>query len=157
MCLQKKQYSKAIEYLSDAVKGVTTVKDIYKANLFLGHAYNGNKSYSAARSAYNAAAEADRTKGDPYRYIAMLYAASSSTASDDNVNGRSAYWAAVDKLVKAKSVDSSEENVKACNDMISRYSAHFPKQSDAFMAGLQNGQRMTVPGWIGESTTVRTR
>ena len=59
--------------------------------------------------------------------------------------------------MKSKSVDSSEENVNACNAMISRYSAHFPKQSDAFMAGLQNGQRMTVPGWIGESTTVRTR
>jgi tetratricopeptide (TPR) repeat protein len=157
MCLQKKQYAKAIEYLSDAVKGVTTQKDKYKAYLFLGHAYNGNKSYSAARTAYNNAAEADRTKGEPYRFIASLYASSASSASDDNINGRSAYWAAVDKLVKSKSVDSSEENVNACNAMISRYSAHFPKQSDAFMAGLQNGQRMTVPGWIGESTTVRTR
>ena len=157
MCLQKKQYAKAIEYLSDAVKGVTTQKDKYKAYLFLGHAYNGHKSYSAARTAYNNAAEADRTKGEPYRFIASLYASSASSASDDNINGRSAYWAAVDKLVKSKSVDSSEENVNACNAMISRYSAHFPKQADAFMAGLQNGQRMTVPGWIGESTTVRTR
>ena len=156
MCLQKKQYSKAIEYLSDAVKGVTTVKDKYKANLYLGHAYNGNKSFSAARNAYNAAAEADRTKGEPYRFIAQMYAASASSASEDNVNGRSVYWAAVDKLNKSKSVDSSEENVNACNTMISRYSAHFPKQTDAFMAGLQNGQRFTVPGWIGESTTVRT-
>ncbi len=156
MCLAKKEYSKAIEYLKDAVEGVAD-KDKYKAYLYLGHAYNGAKSYSAARSAYNAAAEADRTKGEPYRFIAQLYAGSSSTASEDNVSGRSAYWAAVDKLNKSKSVDPSEENVEACNALISRYSAHFPKQTDAFMAGLENGNRFTVPGWIGESTIVRTR
>lgn len=157
MCLQKKEYSKAVEYLGDAVKGVTTQKDKYKAYLYLGHAYNGLKSFSAARNAYNNAAEADRTKGEPYRFIAQLYAASASSATEDNVNGRSVYWAAVDKLQKSKSVDSSEENVNACNTMISRYSAHFPKQADAFMAGLENGNRFTVPGWVSESTTVRTR
>ncbi len=157
MCLQKKEYSKAVEYLGDAVKGVTTQKDKYKAYLYLGHAYNGLKSFSAARNAYNNAAEADRTKGEPYRFIAQLYAASASSATEDNINGRSVYWAAVDKLQKSKSVDSSEENVNACNTMISRYSAHFPKQADAFMAGLENGNRFTVPGWVSESTTVRTR
>ena len=156
MCLAKKEYTKAIEYLSDAVKGVAD-KDKYKAYLYLGHAYNGAKSYSAARAAYNNAAEADRTKGEPYRMIAMLYASSASSASEDNVGGHSVYWAAVDKLVKSKSVDSSEENVEACNRMISSYSARFPKQTDAFMAGLENGNRFTVPGWIGESTVVRTR
>jgi predicted Zn-dependent protease len=156
MCLSKQQYSKAVEYLSDAAKGVEG-KDKYMAYLYLGHAYNGMKSYSAARNAYNSAAEADRTKGEPYRMIAQLYAGSTSSAQEDNVGGRSVYWAAVDKLQKSKSVDSSEENVNACNQLISRYSAHFPKQTDAFMAGLENGNRFTVPGWISESTTVRTR
>lgn len=157
MCLIKKDFSKAIEYLSDATKGVTTQKDKYKAYLYLGHAYSGAKSYSLARTAYNNAAEVDRTKGEPYRMIASLYAASASSASEDNVNGHSAYWAAVDKLNKSKSVDPSDENVEACNRMISSYSARFPKQTDAFMAGLENGNRFTVPGWIGESTIVRTR
>ena len=156
MCLSKKQYSDAIKYLSDATKGVEG-KDRYMAYLYLGHAYNGAHNYSAARSAYNSAAEADRTKGEPYRMIAQLYAGSSASASEDNVGGRSVYWAAVDKLQKSKSVDSSEENVNACNTLIGRYSAHFPKQTDAFMAGLENGNRFTVPGWIGESTIVRTR
>ena len=154
--LQKKEYSKAIEYLKDAVEGVTTQKDKYKAYLYLGHAYNGARSYSAARTAYNNAAETDRTKGEPYRMIASMYASSASSATEDNINGHSVYWAAVDKLVKSKSVDSSEENVEACNRLISAYSSRFPKQGDAFMAGLENGNRFTVPGWIGESTVVRT-
>ena len=156
MCLSKKQYADAISYLNDAVKGVAD-KDKYKAYLYLGYAYFGQKSYSAARTAFNNAAEADRTKGEPYRMIATLYASSTGSAAEDNISGRSVYWAAVDALNRSKSVDPSEENVEACNKAISSYSAHFPKQADAFMAGLENGKSFTVPGWIGVTTTVRTR
>lgn len=156
MCLQKKQYSKAVEYLSDAAKGVAD-KDKYLAYLYLGHAYNGMKSYGAARTAYNNAAAADVTKGEPYRMIAGLYASSASSATEDNVSGRSVYWAAVDALNRSKSVDPSEENVEACNKAISAYAAHYPSKTDAFMAGLENGKSFTVPGWVGVTTTVRTR
>lgn len=156
MCLSKEQYSKAIEYLNNAVKGVDG-KDKYTAYLYLGHAYAGQKSYSAARTAYNNAAASDATKAEPYMRIAILYGSSTGSAQEDNVNGRSAYWAAVDALNQAKRVDPSEENVESCNKLINTYSAHFPKQTDAFMAGLQNGARFTVPGWIGVSTIVRTR
>jgi hypothetical protein len=156
MCLSKKQYNDAIQYLRDAAKDLTG-KDKYLAYLYLGHCYNSTNSYSAARKAYLDAAEADHSKGEPYRMIAQLYAATASSASEDNFNGCSAYWAAVDKLNRAKSIDPSEENVKACNALISRYSAHFPKTAAAFMAGLENGKSFRVPGWIGETTTVRTR
>lgn len=156
MCLSKEQYGDAVKYLTDATKGVEG-KDKYTAYLYLGHAYAGQKSYSAARTAYNNAAATDATKGEPYMRIAILYGSSTGSASEDNVNGRSAYWAAVDALNKAKSVEPTEENIEQCNKLISTYAAHYPKQTDAFMAGLQNGARFTVPGWIGVSTTVRTR
>lgn len=156
MCLSKEQYSKAVEYLNDAVKGVEG-KDRYTAYLYLGHAYAGQKSYSAARTAYNNAAEVDATKGEPYMRIAILYGSSTGSATEDNVNGRSAYWAAVDALNKAKSVEPTEENIEQCNKLISTYAAHYPKQTDAFMAGLENGKSYRVPGWIGVVTTVRTR
>ena len=156
MCLSKEQYSKAVEYLNDAVPGVEG-KDRYTAYLYLGHAYAGQKSYSAARTAYNNAAAVDATKGEPYMRIAILYGSSTGSATEDNVNGRSAYWAAVDALNKAKSVEPTEENIEQCNKLISTYAAHYPKQTDAFMAGLENGKSYRVPGWIGVVTTVRTR
>ena len=73
------------------------------------------------------------------------------------MNGHSAYWAAVDALNRSKSVDPSHENVETFNRLISAYAAHFPKKADAFMAGLENGKSFTIPGWIGVTTTVRTR
>ena len=156
MCLSKEQYGKAVEYLNDAVKGVEG-KDKYTAYLYLGHAYAGQKSYSAARTAYNNAAATDATKGEPYLRIAVLYGSSTGSAQEDMMNGRSAYWAAVDALNQAKRVDPSEENIEQCNRLISTYSAHFPKVTDAFTLNLKNGDRFTVPGWIGVSTIVRTR
>ena len=157
MCLSKSLYSDAIRYLNDAVSGVDNSKDKYTAYLYLGHAYAGQKSWSAARTAYNNAAAVDATKGEPYLRIAILYGSSTASASEDNMKGHSAYWAAVDALNKAKAVDPSEENVEQCNKLIATYSAHFPKIADAFTAGLENGQRFQVPGWIGVVTTVRTR
>ncbi len=156
MCYIEKQYSEAIHYLTDATKELEG-KDKYTAYLFLGHCYSNTHSYSASRSAYLSAAEVDRTQGEPYRFIAQLYAASASTASDDNLGGLSVYWAAVDKLQRSKAVDPSEENVKECNALIARYSSHFPKTAAAFMAGLESGSSFRVPGWIGETTTIRTR
>lgn len=156
MCISKKQYGDAVKYLNDAIQGVSG-KDKYNAYLFLGYAHSGANNYSAARTAYNNAAAADATKGEPYMRIAMLYGSTFRTASEDNVGGRSAYWAAVDKLQRSKAVEPTEENIEACNQLINSYSAHYPSKTDAFMAGMENGQRFTVPGWIGETTTVRTR
>lgn len=156
MCISKKQYSDAVKYLNDAIQGVSG-KDKYNAYLFLGYAHTGAKNWSAARTAYNNAAAADATKGEPYMRIALLYASTVSSASEDNVGGKSAYWAAVDKLQRSKSVEPTEENIEACNSLISSYASHFPSKTDAFMAGLENGKAYRVPGWIGETTIIRTR
>lgn len=156
MCVAKKKYSKATEYLQEATKGITETKDLYKAYILLGLAYGGQNSYSAARSAYYKAAEVDPTKGEPYLQIAQLYAGSARSI-EDGMNGRSAYWAAVDKAVKAKNVDSSPETVEIANKLIGTYSANYPKKNDAFMLDLIDGQSHHVGGWIGESTIVRTR
>ena len=96
------------------------------------------------------------SKGEPYRLIAQLYA-SGARAVSDGMGGRSAYWAAVDAARKSINVDDSPENVEAANNLIRSYSGHFPKQDEAFMLYLIDGNSFTVPGWIGVSTTVRTR
>lgn len=156
MCLGKKQYGKAVEYLQDALKNLTEKKDRYKAYIFLGRSYAGQGSYSAARTAYLSAAEIDRTKGEPYYLLAIAYASSYRTI-DDGMGGHSAYWAAVDELRHAKQVEPSEEFSAAMDKLISTYSSYFPKKKDAFMLDLIDGKSYTIPGWIGKSTVIRTR
>ena len=103
MCISKDKFSDAINYLKDAIDGLST-KDKYTAYMQMGIAYYNLKQYSAARTAFNNAAATDATKGEPYRMIAVLYGSSTGSATDDNVNGRSVYWAAVDVLQQAKRV-----------------------------------------------------
>ena len=155
MCYQKKRYNDAAKYINDAIEGADD-KDKYNMYILQGLCYANNNSYSAARSAYNKAADMEPSKGEPYRLISQLYA-SGARAVSDGMGGRSAYWAAVDAARKAISVDGSPENVEAANRLISSYSGHFPKQDEAFMLDLIDGNSFTVPGWIGVSTTIRTR
>ena len=155
MCYQKKRYNDAAKYINDAIEGAED-KDKYNMYILQGLCYANNNSYSAARSSYNKAADMEPNKGEPYRLIAQLYA-SGARAVSDGMGGRSAYWAAVDAARKSINIDGSPENVEAANRLISSYSGHFPKQDEAFMLDLIDGNSFTVPGWIGVSTTVRTR
>lgn len=154
----KKQYSKAAEYFQEAANNLTEDKDKYKAYIRLANAYSAAHSYAASRSAAYKAANLDPTSGEPYMIIANLYAASAgSCCGDSPVMKRVAYWAAVDKAVKARNVDNSPEIQERASKFIGTYSAHFPKKTDAFMENIIDGQSFYVGGWIGETTTVRTR
>lgn len=155
MCYNQKNYSDAAKYVGEALDGAEE-KDKYNMYILQGLCYANSNSYSAARNAYNKAMAQAPGKGEPYRLLAQLYA-SSIHSIDDNLGGRTAYWAAVDAARKAIAVDDSPENVEAANRLISSYSAHFPKKDAAFMEDLIDGKSYTVPGWIGVSTTVRTR
>ena len=154
MCYNKEKYSDAAKYVTDAIAGAED-KDKYNMYILQGLCYGNTNNYSAARASYNRAAEMNPNKGEPYRQIAQLYAKGAKAISD-GMGGRSAYWAAVDAARKALSVDDSPENVEAANRLISSYSGHFPKQDEAFMLDLIDGNSYTIPGWIGVSTTRRT-
>ena len=155
MCYNKDRHNEAAKYINDALAGAED-KDKYNMYILQGLCYTNTNNYSAARTAYNKAAEMEPSKGEPYRLISQLYAKGAKAVSD-GMGGRSAYWAAVDAARKAITVDGSPENVEAANRLISSYSGHFPKQDEAFMLDLIDGNSFTVPGWIGVSTTIRTR
>lgn len=156
MSVSKEQFDKAEGYLTDAVKGLTEPKDLYKAYILLGHSQAARKAYSAARTSFYKAAEIDPTKGEPYINIANLYAQSARMV-DDGMNGRSVYWAAVDMARQATKHDVSDATAEIVNKMVGTFASYFPKKTDAFMLNLIDGQSYTVGSWIGATTVVRTR
>ncbi len=157
LCLNNKQYSKAADYFQEAANGLEKDEDKFKAYLRLANAYAGAHSYSAARSAAYKAAGLNPNSGEPYLIIASLYASSSSSCGDTPAMKRAGYWAAVDKAVKARNIDPSPDVQARANKLIGQYSSRFPSKEDAFMENLIDGHSVTVGGWIGETTTVRTR
>jgi hypothetical protein len=153
MYLQKKSYSTALKYFEDAVQYSSNNTQKAKYEYMIATIYSSymNNS-SAAREHARKSLQYNPNQGKPYILIGKLYAG--SRVSSDPVLAKAVYWVAVDKFVKAKSVDPSCAG--EANGLIARYSKYFPEDKEIFMhPDINKGSSYTVGGWIGESTIVR--
>ena len=110
------------------------------------------KQLSKAKQYALKAISLDGNNGKPYILIANMYA-SSPNWSDEAALNKCTYFAVIDKLQKAKSVDPSV--AEEANKLIGTYAAHTPKDADLFFLSLKKGDSVTIGGWIGETTTIR--
>ena len=110
------------------------------------------KKLSQSRTYAQKAISYNDNYGAPYILIANLYATSPNW-SDESALNKCTYFAVIDKLQRAKSVDPSVAD--EANKLIGTYSRHTPQAKDLFMLGYKSGDRITIGGWIGETTTIR--
>ena len=149
----KKDKATALKYFKEAVSLETDNSSKSKMQVKIASIYREQGNYTASRDAAKAALNYNPNNSTAYILIAMLYAEYNSTISDDGTIRQTAFWAAVDKLEKAKAVDPScAANV---NKMIKNYKEVFPSKTELFMRSIKDGDSYTVPGWIGEKTVVR--
>lgn len=148
----KKDYNKAISYFEEAIALEENNVEKSKLQMKVAAIYNELGNYTRSRSAAQTALNYNSSNSSAYILIALLYAQHSTVIDDDPVIQKTAYWAAVDKLERAKAVDPS--SAASVNKMISGYKANFPPKSELFMRNI-TGDTYTVPGWIQEKTTIR--
>jgi tetratricopeptide (TPR) repeat protein len=154
MFIRLEQFSKAVPYLQDAANGLTDTDQKADAFYMLAETYRNLRNYSAARTNALKVTELRPNDGKPWILIGDLYVASAGSCGDDKVTSKAAYWAAVDKYYKAKSVDESVSDI--ANSRISSYSGAFPTTEDIFFFGYKKGDSYRVECWINETTTVRS-
>lgn len=151
----KKDYSTAIKYYQEAVnlEKDKSAKASYYYNI--AAIYSMLKNYEASKSAALKCLQFDPTEGNAYILIAQLYVGYRQSISEIPAVQNTAYWAAVDKLEKAKSVDPGV--AAKANTLISQYKQYYPDKQEMFMRGInvKAGSTYKVPGWINETTTVR--
>ena len=148
-----RKYSEAATFFDQATKTENNDRK-YRAYRNLAFCYQNMGSLGRARDIARRAAQVDPTAGEPYLIIAQLYAASASQFTDEVERG-AVYCAAVDKCFKAKSIDPSVAD--RANRLIGSYTAGFPKAETIFFNDFSEGQTIHVGGWIGETTTLRSR
>lgn len=112
----------------------------------------GNKPQ--ARSIAYESLRYNPNQGYAYMLIASIYAETRNCGAS-KIENASVYWAAVDKYQQAKNVDPAL--AQACNKQIAYLSQLFPLTEEVFFQDLQKGDSFTVPCWINEKTTIRTR
>ena len=152
MYYKKGDIDKSIQYFDNAIE--LEQDPIQKADYCYTAAQIlfGNKQLSKAKQYARKAIEANGAFGKPYILIAQMYA-SSPNWSDESALNKCTFFAAIDKLQKAKSVDPS--CAEEADKLIRSYAAYTPKDEDLFFIGLKKGNAVTIGGWIGETTTIR--
>ena len=153
MFIKKKQFSKSKGYIQKSID--LEEESEVKADLYFKLAsiilMEGN--LSAAKKNALAAIKNKPNWGKPYLLIGKCYAAAHKTFKGKAYEKQALYWVAVDKFMKAKSVDS--ECATEANQLIKTYSKYFPAKEEAFMQGLKEGGTHKIGSWINETTKVR--
>lgn len=152
MYYKKGDIDKSVNYFDQAIE--LEQDPIEKAN----NCYNvavvlmSKKQYAKAKQYANKSISLNNENGKAYILIAQMYAAS-PTWSDESALNKCTYFAVIDKLQRAKSIDPSVE--EEANKLIRTYSGYCPKDEDLFFLGLKKGDTVNIGGWIGETTKIR--
>lgn len=152
MAYKKNDYEGAVKFFDEAI-GMET-DNAKKADLSYRAAaiLSAAKRLSQSRSYAQKALSYDESFGKAHLLIATLYAGSPNW-SDESALNKCTYFVVIDRLQRAKAVDPSL--TEEANRLIGTYSRYTPAAADLFMLGYKAGDRITVGGWIGETTTIR--
>jgi len=144
--MAKKYYTEAIEQEEDLRR---------KANDYMGLAYVNQKmgQLSAAKTSCLKAGQLRKDWGNPYLYLATIYADAAGTCGSNAVEKNAVYWAAINKLTYARSIDP-EVSAKA-SKLINAYSQAVPDKGVAFQLGYKEGDVVNIGCWINEKVTVK--
>ena len=152
MYYKKGDYDNAVKFFDEALSKETD--NIKKAEMAYATAaaLMQAKKLSQARSYCQKAISFNENYGEPYILLAQMYG-SNPNWNDEPALNKCTYFVVIDKLQRAKAVDPSV--TEKANELISTYSRHTPQAKDLFMLGYKAGDRITIGGWIGETTTIR--
>ena len=152
--------TKAVMYYTKAVMYYTKAADLapddnakYDIWIKLAKTAKNNGQYATVRDYARKALAINPNSGEAYILIGDAYAASATSCGTGDLGSGGVYLVAVDKYVKAKSVDGSVAD--DAQGKINKWTAYFPNKEDAFFKRINVGDSYRVGCWIGESTTVR--
>ncbi|MDX1665949.1 MAG: hypothetical protein R3350_01915 [Saprospiraceae bacterium] len=152
--LQKEgKYQEAVARYREAIK--VAENDDAKAQYYYSIAFIQTwqfGQYGDARRNARKASDLKEGWGKPYILIGDMYAKSSRSCGDD-WDSRIAILAAMEKYRYARSIDDAIAD--DANRRISQYYDAMPDRQEGFMRGIQEGQRVSVDCWIGETVTVK--
>lgn len=152
MYYKKGDYEQSVKYFDEAL--ATESDDLKKSEMAYATAAAllAAKKYAQARSYCQKSISFNENYAEPYILMAQVIAAAPNWSEEPALN-KCTYFLVIDKLQRAKQIDPNCAD--RANELISTYARHTPAAKDLFMLGIKQGDRVTIGGWIGESTTVR--
>ena len=154
MCIKKEDYAGAVEYYKQALSLVANEEDKADYLYRMANVYVAMKNYQQGAAYAQQALDINAEDGRCYLLLGICYA--SAKIYDDPILQRSVFWVACDMFRKAKTVDAS--CTSDANKLIATYSQYFPSKEDVFFhRDLNEGAPFRVGGWVGKTTTCRSK
>jgi len=150
--MKKGQTTKAMDYFKQAIDQETNPYKKAKSLLRVAQILYKKGRKSEARGYAYKALKFQPTMGKAYLLIASMYASSANSCGNDVVSKRMVYVAALNKAIKAKSIDPSVSSL--ANKFIRAYSKNVPTKKDLFVAGINSGSMHRIGCWINETVRV---
>lgn len=157
--VKKENYNQAIEYFNEAMSLVEPTSESdslrYEYQLIITGLYVTTGKYSDAKASALKAMQFNPNEGDPYIILAQIYVdPSHNPYKDDAILSKTVYWAAVDKLERAKAIDP--ECADRAQALINQFRKYYPSKEDVFFKPeLKIGETFHIGGWINESVRCR--
>ena len=154
--LQEGEYQKSITEFETAVEETENTELKAEYMLLIAKVYYAHlKHFPKSRTYALNAIKLRPNWGPPYILIGKLYASSGPLCGPGTGFGSQVVtWPAIDKWIKAKSIDPSVTN--EANKLINTYSVFMPDKEDIFFRELVVGSNYKVGCWIQEITKIRT-
>ena len=146
------EIEKAMEFFDQAIELEASVTNKSELCYKVGAIYFGLNKFGKARSYAQKALQLNNKSGAPHILIAQCYAAS-PTWSEDNTLNNCTYYLCLDRLERAKIVDPSVK--READKFIATYKKYTPSDQELFMKGYKTGEKVSIGGWINETTTIR--
>lgn len=155
-----RNFAKALEYYEQAIDLSENGNGPDRFTTFMLMAdilYRNLNRMPQARTMALRASEIRPNDGRPFLLIGEMYTASARICGTDEISTAAVYWAAVDKFIRARSVDTDPQVVNRANQLIAAFSQHFPSNELLFFHGLDGGKTVRAECWINETTVARPR
>ena len=85
--------------------------------------------------------------------MATIYASAAGDCGANAVEKNAVYWAAINKLTYARSIDPSIAD--KASQLISAYSKVVPDKGVAFQLGFKEGDSIDIGCWINETVSIK--
>jgi len=144
--------AKATKFIREAIKFEIDPVKRSADYLKLAAVLQKRGSLAQAKAAAINAANLNKSNGDPYVVLATIYAQAQGTCGDNVFEKKAVYWAAINKLNYAKSIDASVSS--KADRLIASYKKQLPDKSVIFQLGKVEGDSHTIGCWINETITV---
>lgn len=146
------EFSKSINYFNEAATQEIDPKK--SASDYLTMARINVKMGNLSMSKTNIIKAKSKRKdwGDPYLLWAQIYALAEGKCGSNVFEKKAVYWAAIDKLNYAKSIDPLVAT--KANKLIAAYKLQVPDKAICFNLGHVAGEKYTIGCWINETVTV---